>query len=143
MKSHPASGNRVGVAMFSGGEGVFLSDNAEKLGLNLAEPQASTREKFISLLSVPKSGIENPFDLSPLLIASKPSTLIRILAEDGNYDWIMIRSPLLKEQMPEFLRQVKEASRETSLPVICFAPITEEKNTNDESVPIIGGLRML
>ena len=140
VKSHAASGNRVGVAMFSGGEGVFLSDNAEKLSLNLAEPQASTREKFTSLLSVPKSGIENPFDLSPLLIASKPATLIKILAEDGNYDWIMIRTPLLKEQMPDFLRQVKEASKETSLPVICFAPITEEKNTNDESVPIIGGL---
>lgn len=140
LKSRQTKGNRIGVAMFSGGMGVFLSDNAANLGLDLAEPTMSTREKFTSLLSVPKSGIENPFDLSPLLIATKPSTLIRILAEDGNYDWLMIRCPLLQEQMPEFLRQVKEASNETSFPVVCFAPITEEKNTNDEDVPVIGGL---
>ncbi len=140
LKAKHSSGNRVGVAMFSGGVGVFLSDTAESLGLNLAEPQSSTREKFTSLLSVPKSGIENPFDLSPLLMATKASTLIGILAKDGNYDWIMIRCPLLQEQMPDFLRQVKDASREAPQPVVCFAPIAEEKNTNDESVPIIGGL---
>lgn len=134
-----ARGSRVGVAMFSGGLSVLISDYSERLHLELPTPNDDTRERLANLLKVPRSGLKNPFDLQPLLLVSESSTVIRILDEDGNYDWILVRYPLSEQQVPEFYEQVKKAAQNSSIPIVCYTPIKSESIVPDDKIAVIGG----
>ncbi len=134
-----ARGSRVGVAMFSGGLSALVSDYAERLQLELPTPNADTRERLAKLLKVPRSGLTNPFDLQPLLLVSESSTVVRILDEDGNYDWILVRYPLFEQQVPEFYEQIKKAAQKSSIPIVCYTPIKSESIVPDDKVAVIGG----
>lgn len=132
-------GARVGVAMFSGGLSVLISDYSERLHLELPAPKDDTRERLTKLLKVPRSGLNNPFDLQPLLLVSDSSTVLRILDEDGNYDWVLVRYPLFEEQVPEFYGQIKKALQNSSIPVVCYTPIRSESIVPDDKIAVIGG----
>ncbi len=134
-----ARGSRVAVAMFSGGLSVLISDCSEKLHLELTTPKDYTRESLSRLLKVPRSGLKNPFDLQPLLLVSDSSTVIKILNEDGNYDWILVRYPLFEQQVPEFYEQIKKAAQLSSIPIVCYTPIKSESIVPDDKIAVIGG----
>lgn len=134
-----ARGSRVGVAMFSGGLSVLISDYSERLRLVLPTPKSDTRERLAKLLKVPRSGLKNPFDLQPLLLVSDSSTVLRILDEDGNYDWILVRYPLFEQQVPEFYEQIKKAAQRSSIPIVCYTPIRSEGIVPDDKIAVIGG----
>ena len=57
------NGNRVAIVTNSGGPGILAADMAEKMGLEVAEPPVSLKEKIKPHLS-PHASLKNPIDLT-------------------------------------------------------------------------------
>jgi len=57
------NGNRVAIVTNSGGPGILAADKAEQLGLDVAEPPLSLKNKLKPHLS-PHASLKNPFDLT-------------------------------------------------------------------------------
>ena len=89
MCPRPAS-SRIGLLTVSGGVGVLMADDAEDVGLDVAEMPAAAQDAIRAI--IPFAGPRNPIDITgqfqnhPELLGT---TLLRMLgrgAEDGRYD---------------------------------------------------------
>ena len=114
---HAVGGPNVAVLTISGGPGVLASDAAERLGLLLPPPAASTVRR-IRELAPDFAASANPIDLTPQCPAANFPAAIQAVFDDPAYQGVIVINCGL--DIAEFGQGVTAARRRTSKAVTAF-----------------------
>jgi len=112
----PVHGKRIAIVTNSGGPGVLAADAADAVGLQIAQPSGSLRERLAAKLP-DFYALENPFDLTVQGTQNEyRDTLIETLTEYDAAIAIDINTPYL--DAAPLARGVVAAAQETGKPVV-------------------------
>ncbi len=117
----PLKGRRVAIVTNSGGPGVLAADQAEKVGLDVAEPSAKLKEKLSEFLP-PHCALKNPIDLTVEgTEAGYRETLLAVLDEYDAALALNIATPYI-DSVP-LARGTCDAAEQSGKPVVAsFLP---------------------
>lgn len=107
----PPAGNRVGIIAWGGGPSVLSTDDAESVGLAVPRFSPELRQKLNRFISEAGSSIGNPVDSAMLAEPSLLSETIRIVADSGEVNVVLVRLPFAVGGPPFDMAVMKAAAR--------------------------------
>jgi len=111
------TGRRVGILAWGGGPSVLSTDDAVRAGVTVPRFSPELRKRMNQVISEAGSSTANPIDSAMLAVPSLISEVIRIVADSGEVDAVLIRLPFAVGGPPFDLATMKaaaEASFQTS-----------------------------
>ncbi|MHA1264004.1 MAG: CoA-binding protein [Candidatus Helarchaeota archaeon] len=127
-------GNRIGILVPGGGSCVEMADEATQNGLRLPELSQNTRAKIQSQIQEVNTTTRNPVDLGVMGWFPRVfGKVIKYIAEDPQVDVVIFyfmteRCPSFIERMRDkrlgnaFIRNIRQAQRTTSKPLVAIVP---------------------